>query len=115
MRADTITGIVMEGKRRGSALGYPTANIAFSSVDADGVYAAVVTADGNERHAAVFVDSKRGLLEAHLLDFFGDLYGTEITVELKKKIRDTETFANDEALKAAIAEDVLSVRQSFAP
>ncbi len=108
------TGIVVEGKRRGAALGYPTANIAHADSDANGIYAAIVFVDGKEHHAAVFADPARGLLEAHLLDFFGDLYGKEMTVELKKKIRDSEVFTSDEALKRAIAEDVLSVRQYFA-
>lgn len=106
-----VSGIVLEGKRRGSALGYPTANIACSDGTISGIYAATVVHDGKEHMAAVFSDPSRGILEAHLLDFFGDLYGHEIRVHIKKKIRDTEAFQTDEALKAAIAEDVNAVRQ----
>lgn len=108
-----ITGIVLEGKRRGSALGYPTANIALDDAAVDGIYAATVSCDGAEYFGAVFADRTRGILEVHLLDFFGDLYGKKISVELKKKIRDTEEFTNDQALKAAILEDVNAVRQYF--
>lgn len=107
----SIIGIVMEGKRRGSALGYPTANIALADPAVDGIYAATVSYEGSEHAGAVFADPERAILEVHLLDFFGDLYGKEISVELKKKIRDTEKFTSDEALKAAIAEDILAVRQ----
>ncbi len=106
-----ITGIVREGKRRGSALGYPTANIAHDDAAVDGIYAATVSYQGTEYSGAVFADPERSLIEVHLLDFFGDLYGKEITVVLKKKIRDTEEFTNDQALKAAILEDILAVRQ----
>lgn len=108
-----ISGIVMEGKRRGSALGYPTANIAYTDTEVSGIYAAHVTHDGKTYSAAVFADPSRRILEAHLLDFFGDLYGKEIHIDVKKKIRDTEKFTSDESLKAAIAEDILSVRQSL--
>lgn len=106
-------GIVKRGKRRGSTLGYPTANIVLPPCDADGIYAALVTVDGTAHQAAAFADQKRGVLEAHLLDFFGDLYDQEISIELVKKMRDTEVFKTDVALKTAILEDVNSVRQYF--
>jgi riboflavin kinase/FMN adenylyltransferase len=107
-----FSGVVEKGKRRGSALGYPTINIALAD-SITGIFAAEVTVDGSVRPAAVFADPERKVLEAYILDFFGDLYGKEVTVELKKKIRDRETFHSDEALKTAIAEDVRAVRQYF--
>ena len=94
-------------------MGYPTANIELQGKGADGIYAARVDVDGISHAAAAFADPKRGVLEAHLLDFFGDLYDQEISIELVKKMRDTEDFKTDEALKAAIGEDVNSVRQYF--
>ncbi len=108
-----FSGIVREGKRRGAALGYPTANIAPETLEADGIYAALVTVEDKEYFAAAFADPVRGVLEAYLLDFFGSLYGKEITIELKKKMRDTEKFHSDEELKTAISEDVNAVRQYF--
>jgi riboflavin kinase/FMN adenylyltransferase len=127
------TGVVLEGKRRGSELGYPTANIAMEGSEADssrpehaqadvsrsehakadGIYAAIVTIGGTAMHAAAFADPTRGVLEVHILDFFHDLYGQEISVELKKKMRDTEDFASDAELRTAIAEDINAVRQHF--
>ncbi len=106
-------GAVQEGKRRGSELGYPTVNIAMHGTDADGIYAARAVVDGKEYVAAAFADPKRGVLEAHLLSFFGDLYGQEVAITLEKKIRDTEEFRSDDDLKNAIAEDVQAVRQYF--
>lgn len=108
---EAIKGIVIEGKRRGSLLGYPTANIAYADSEVSGIYAAHVMHEGKTYPAAVFADPSRGILEAHMFDFSGDLYGKEIAVELKKKIRDSEVFESDEALKAAIAADVNAVQQ----
>jgi riboflavin kinase/FMN adenylyltransferase len=109
----TFTGIVMKGKRRGSALGYPTVNIPLSDKALSGIFAGTVTIDGAQYHAAVFADQARAVLEAHLFDFTGDVYGRAVTVAIQKKIRDAETFDTDHALKAAIAEDIIAVRQYF--
>lgn len=106
-----ISGVVLQGKRRGSELGYPTANIALSDLAVQGIYAAIVTFDGEEHAAAVFADPARKLLEAHLLDFSGDLYGKEISIRLIKKMREIQIFADDAVLKRAIADDVHSVRE----
>lgn len=107
----TYAGVVRRGKRRGSALGYPTVNISLPHKEVDGIYAAIVRVEGKEYPAAAFADPKRGILEAHLLDFSADLYGREISIELVKKMRDRAAFTSDENLKAAISEDVYSVRE----
>lgn len=108
-----FSGSVLRGARRGSELGYPTVNIEMPDGDADGVYAAFVTVGDAIHEAAAFADPERRILEAHILDFFGDLYGKEISIELVKKMRDAEVFQTDVALKTAILEDVHSVRQYF--
>ena len=109
----SYTGIVVRGKGRAKALGYPTANIALADDSVSGIYAARVKTEGAEYMAAAFADQKRKLLEAHLLDYSGDLSGKNITIELSKKIREHEDFINDEDLRAAIAEDIKNVREYF--
>ncbi len=111
--SEEYRGIVQKGARRGSALGYPTVNIPMTEGDADGIYAARVSVGAVEYLAAAFADPARGVLEAHILSFFGDLYDKEIAITLEKKIRDTETFHADVDLRNAIAEDVQAVRQYF--
>lgn len=106
------TGIVKKGAERGRTLGYPTANVVVEG-DESGIFAAEVSFNGTQYHAAVFIDPERTILEAYVLDFDGDLYGKEISVVLKKKIRDSASFPDDATLRAAIARDVEAVRHHF--
>ena len=107
------TGIAQKGEGRGRELGFPTANIPLDDETVSGIYAARVSVGGKEYCAAVYANQARKLLEAHLLDFWGELYGQEITITLEKKIRDDARFENEDALKVAIAEDVRNVRSFF--
>lgn len=109
------TGVVQKGRQRGAELGFPTANIPFENIDMSGVFAALVRLGGENtpRPTAVFIDPKHGLLEAHILDFDGDLYGKAIVVELCARLRDGREFADDAILRAAIAEDIRVVREYF--
>jgi riboflavin kinase / FMN adenylyltransferase len=114
-----IRGEVEHGDERGRLLGFPTANIAIS-VDGlappDAVYAGYVyRADGRwQQRAAVsigrrptfYADRGLHLLEAHLLDFTGNLYGEILTVELVAKLRDQVRFDGPEALAEQLARDV---------
>ncbi len=109
----SFSGIVQKGLRRGTALGYPTVNIPFDAEGVAGVFAARVVIGGGEYAAAAFADPSRKLLEAHLLEFAGNLYGEEVTITLCKKLRDTRVFADDVALSAAIAQDVADARAHF--
>src|SRR3989344_7945332 len=104
------TGIVIRGKGRATALGYPTVNIPLEDLSVSGIYSARVKVGDVKYEAAVFADPKRKLLEAHLLDFSGELYGKKISIELCEKIRDSKKFGNDEALRLAIEEDIVKVR-----
>jgi riboflavin kinase/FMN adenylyltransferase len=112
-----FTGIVQEGKHRGRELGFPTINIPLPYKEVSGIYAAkVYTAVYTKtagHFAAVFADPSRGVLEAHLLDFSGDLYGAEVRIELHEKLRESAAYGSDEALRAAIAADVAKVREYF--
>lgn len=106
------TGLVQKGAGRGRQLGYPTANISLTDAES-GIFAGRVRVEDKEYRAAVFADPTRKILEAHLLDFSGDLYGKEVSIELCTKIRESEEFTTDDALRAAIGHDVEMVRQYF--
>ncbi len=110
MQGIAVTGKVLEGARRGTALGFPTANIALTDDVLGGVYAGLVTAHGTTHRAALFADPTRKLLEAYILDFSGDLYGEEITIEVCERIRDSQAFENDDELRGQIQRDVNAVR-----
>ncbi|MDE7090948.1 MAG: riboflavin kinase [Bacteroidales bacterium] len=112
----TFSGKVVAGERIGRTLGFPTANI---DVDAAalglerGVYAAAVRMEGrpetyramlNIGHRPTFA-GKVCTIEAHLLDFSGDLYGKTLHVTLKRKLREERRFTDVAALKKQLAED----------
>ena len=114
-----ITGTVVRGDGRGRTLGYPTANVALTDELAadDGVYAAVVESGGRRYGAMANLGVKPTfpgggrVLELHLFDFEGDLYGRELTAELVRHIRPERRFATPEALRAQIAEDEKIVKK----
>lgn len=113
MIGKTFIGKVQEGSARASELGFPTVNIPLLDESISGIYVGKVTALGKNHIGAIFADSKRKILEAHLLDFSGDLYGKEISIELFEKIRESGNFSNDTELKEAIENDVKRVREYF--
>lgn len=106
-------GIVERSSGRGRMLGFPTANIHLSDAEPSGIYAARATFGDTTYIAAAFADQERHILEAHLLDFSGDLYGKEVRIELLAKIRDAEWFVDDGALVRVIAKDVAKIREYF--
>lgn len=109
------TGIVIGGSRKAEALGFPTANIPLTDTEPSGIYVASVAYEGKEYPAVAYADQSRKILEAHLFDYSGDLYGKEITVTLLKKIREGEAFADEASLAEAIARDIETARAYFAP
>jgi riboflavin kinase/FMN adenylyltransferase len=119
-----IEGEVLRGFSRGRDFGFPTANLALGEYVRPrlGVYAVRVdVGDGVllPGVASVGVNPTVGalqdpVLEAHLLDFSGDLYGRMIEVELTAFLRDEVKFDDAEALKAQMREDVLQARTSLA-
>lgn len=106
-----VSGIVVEGKKDGRKLGFPTANIVLLAPMEDGIYAGKTKVNGKEYLGAIFVYSANNLFEIHLLDFNGDLYGQVLEVEVGEKLRDSKKFDNEEDLKKQIAEDVERVRK----
>lgn len=110
-----LRGTVIHGDKRGRELGFPTANVALTPATAPayGVYAA--TLDGRPAAVSVGVRPTFGtglepLLEAHVLDFSGDLYGREVEVVLVERIRDELAFSSVAELCERIAADVRAVR-----
>jgi riboflavin kinase/FMN adenylyltransferase len=113
-----ITGQVTSGAGRGRTLGFPTANIDPDRpvLVARGVYRGLVTVDGG-RHAAVVNVGVRPTfgettlaVEAHLLDFAGDLYGRRVRLDFMARLRDEMRFPSIEDLKAQVARDIAAAR-----
>ena len=115
-----IEGVVEHGDARGRTLGFPTANIALTDLGiADGVWAARVRIGSDFRAvAAVSVGRRRTfyagegprLLEAHLLDYDGDLYGRTMRIELVTRLRGQQSFPGLHALTEQLHRDVEDTR-----
>jgi riboflavin kinase/FMN adenylyltransferase len=118
-RPHEVRGTVEHGDARGRELGFPTANLAIPTeiqLPADGIYAGwFERADGTVHatamslgHRPTFYDRPEGapLLECHLLDFAGDLYGEAVRVRFVERLRGEERFDGVEALVAQMAADV---------
>ena len=122
-RAYAIEGVVQRGDRRGRELGYPTANLPLGDYQRPryGIYAVRVTLDDGSEHPGVAslgvrptFDPPTELLEAHLLDFDGDLYGRRVEVALHAFIRDEKKFDDIGALVAHMQEDEAQARHLLA-
>jgi riboflavin kinase / FMN adenylyltransferase len=119
-----ISGRVTQGDQVGRQWGFPTANIPLPDrrVPVTGIFAAkLITQDGMIRQGVASLGTRPAvkqqgmqLLEIHLFDFFGDLYGKRVRVELLYKFRDETSFKNVDALRAQIALDASHARQYFA-
>jgi len=115
-----LCGAVQQGDRRGRELGFPTANLVPEEALAcpgHGVYACLA----NGLPAAVSVgvrptfNTGRGeLIEAFILDFDGDLYGSQLCVQFIRRLRGERRFASAEALVAQMQRDVELTRESLA-
>lgn len=107
-------GTVQSGGKAAGKLGFPTANIALADTEVSGIYAARVRIVGDREYASVvYANQKRKLLEAHLFDFSGVLYGKRIEIVLLAKIRDDAVFPDEASARRTIAQDVEAARQYF--
>ena len=119
----TLTGKVIAGDGRGRTLGFPTANL---DVEGDvrktvkkGVYAAMAAWDGAEmEHPAVVnvgvrptFPSGELAIEAHIIDFAGDLYGKKMRIRTVRKLRDERRFPSPDTLVEQLGRDIERARE----
>lgn len=113
-RPYAISGRVRHGDKRGRSIGFPTANLSLpkGTPAISGVFAVEVSsAEGLDARGVAnvgirpTVDGRIPLLEVHLFDFSGNLYGHHLCVELRHKIRDERRFDSLDALKRQIRHD----------
>jgi riboflavin kinase/FMN adenylyltransferase len=117
-RPHALRGVVVRGDARGRTLGFPTANLAGvpEMLPAHGVYAARAGVLGRSLPAVVnigtrpTVDGSRVSIEAHLLDFEGDLYDQPLSLDLVRRLRGEVRFPGLDALRAQILIDVDAAR-----
>jgi riboflavin kinase len=115
-----LEGTVEHGDARGRELGFPTANVSINGRDdLDGIWAAYADVDGLGQFLATvsigrrptyYPDTAMRLIEVHLLDFTGDLYGRHISVELETFLRPQVRCTSESELIALIAADVRATR-----
>jgi len=118
-----VSGPVIRGAGLGAKLGYPTANIGADPLKIlpPGIFAALCRLEGREfpcvansgRRPTVNTLGGRMLLEAHILDFSGQIYGETAEVEFLKRLRAEERFPSKEELVRAIGRDIAAARSYF--
>jgi riboflavin kinase / FMN adenylyltransferase len=117
-----IDGEVVEGRRRGREIGFPTANLQTDNelVPPDGVYATTMAVDGvvhagltNIGMRPTFGETVR-TIETHLLKFDGDLYGKRVRLAFVQRLRDERRFEDVDALRAQIEADRRRAERLFA-
>ncbi len=117
-----ISGRVVHGEKRGRKLGFATANIELHRYlsPVAGIFSGrVYGVDNKPLDAVVYVGSRpvyKGehvILEVHILDFEGDLYGQHIQVELLEKLRGDDNLDSEQALLLQIEKDIENARNSF--
>jgi riboflavin kinase/FMN adenylyltransferase len=119
-RPYAICGQVIKGDMVGRQLGFPTANldVGHLNLPPNGVYAGATRIEGKFYRVALNIGLRPTLgspqpqlrVEAHLLDFIGDLYGTQLEVEPGAKLRDERKFASREELRRQIELDVAEIK-----
>ncbi len=101
-----VVGEIIGGEGRATRLGFPTFNILLPEGIEAGVYAGIVRYVGEEYRAVIFADTRRQILESHLLDFDTQEREPTIEVEILKKIRGPKSFPHDGELIEQIERDV---------
>jgi riboflavin kinase/FMN adenylyltransferase len=118
-------GVVVRGDQRGRLLGFPTANVEVPNqicLPADGVYAGWYERPDGEvvpcainlgRRPTFYEHADHSLLEAHLIDFDGDLYGEPARVRFVSFLRSERKFEGIDALSAQLKQDVEHARSAL--
>jgi riboflavin kinase/FMN adenylyltransferase len=118
-RRFALDGRVVRGAGRGADMGFPTANLEVPGrmlIPGRGIYAGRAIVDGGSRPAAIDVGTNPQFggeplhVEAHVLDFDGDLIGQDLAVEFWERLRDEERFDSVEDLVRQIGLDVERTR-----
>jgi riboflavin kinase / FMN adenylyltransferase len=113
-RSYQLLGRVVRGEGLGTKIGFPTANLEIENelIPPKGVYAARILLEGEVFAAAVNIGTRPTVshknittMEAHILEFVGDLYGHHLRVDFLAKIRDEQKFGTLNDLKMQIKED----------
>ncbi|HTZ04643.1 MAG TPA: riboflavin biosynthesis protein RibF [Gaiellaceae bacterium] len=119
-RPAEVEGTVVLGDQRGGTLGFPTANLALPAdllVPAHGIYAGAAL--GHRAAVSIGTNPHYGgterRIEAFLLDYEGDLYGSRVVVELWERLRDEAVYGSEAELVAAIDDDVARTRAATRP
>ena len=122
-RAYSLAGVVVRGDGLGHQLGFPTANIeaAGLALPPHGVYAVHAETGGRTCRAVLNIGHRPTLrdpnpqlrVEAHLIDFAGDLYGQELEVTFVERLRAEKQFASLGELRQQIAQDILEAQMRF--
>ena len=114
-RRYSLTGDVVQNKRIGTRIGFPTANIDADMrrvIPAEGVYAAFAFVDGAVYRAVTNIGSnptvhgEKLTIETHIIDFNADIYGQPITIAFRKRLRAEAVFDSLDALKEQIRRDI---------
>jgi riboflavin kinase/FMN adenylyltransferase len=106
-----ISGVVVLGKKKGTDLGFPTANIKLTEKLESGIYSGQAVVSGKRYRSAIFISERKNILETHILNFSGNLYGEKIEVLVKDKIRKARVFENDEDLRNQIKKDIEKIKK----
>ncbi|MBQ5753444.1 MAG: riboflavin kinase [Alistipes sp.] len=112
-----VESVIIGGNRLGRTLGFPTANmdVADRGDLENGVYESEIDIDGQTYRAMSnvgtrpSVDGSRRLLETHIFNFRGDLYGRCLCVRLLRKIRNEQKFSSIEELRAQLECDKMEI------
>jgi riboflavin kinase/FMN adenylyltransferase len=122
-RGYSLAGVVVKGDQLGRKLGFPTANIEARglALPPNGVYAVHARVKDNLYRAVLNIGVRPTVsttmpeprVEAHLLDFRGDLYGEELEVTFVEKLRDEQKFESPDVLKTQIALDIQRAQELF--
>jgi len=115
----SFSGTVQKHLRRGTELGYPTANIEVKPKTPEGIFAGFAQIDKVRYPSLIFVgkaltfDEHDKKAEVFILDFDSDIYGKNLSVEVHKKLRDNKKFESQDALVAQMKEDERQAREYF--
>jgi riboflavin kinase / FMN adenylyltransferase len=120
-RFHEVGGTVVRDRQIGQTMGFPTINL--KDVDVmfpkSGIYAALVDIDSRTVPAAAYIGDRPTMgagfsIEAHLLDFSGELYQARATIRFVDRIRDDQKFDTTDQLAAQIASDIARIREILA-